>query len=98
MTNKIEINKNTIIQLSDGNYVVKYRVKNTSERAKNEYRWEVGGYFTCLEDALTDILDNAPFKVSASLGKTLVEYIDFLDKMKKDIIKSIKKYEQKRKA
>lgn len=90
MQNKIEINKDTIIQLSDNNYVVKYRVKNTSERSKNEYRWEVGGYFICLEDALLDILDCSPFKVSKLLENDLVKYIDFLNKMKEDIIKSVK--------
>lgn len=91
MKNKIKISDDVRIDLSDGNYVVKYRQKNSTKRAKHEYRWEVGGYFTCLEDAVLDILDNNPLKKDY-LGISLLEMVELLEKMIKQIIRNIKKY------
>lgn len=88
--NKIKINNECIIQLSDDNYVVKYRVENISDRSKNKYRWIIGGYFSNIESAVLEILEH--LILQGSNIKNITELNKLIIDIKEELIKAIKKY------
>ncbi len=60
----IKINEYSRLTIEDSNYVVEYKVKAgirpDGEKPKNEFKWNVGGYFQTLELALNDWVANSP--------------------------------------
>ncbi|MFZ2226479.1 MAG: hypothetical protein WA064_03415 [Candidatus Moraniibacteriota bacterium] len=64
INNPIKITDYARMYVEDNNYTMEYRVKTGvtpgGGKAKNEWKWILGGYFPTIESAFRDFVENAP--------------------------------------
>ena len=75
----IKIDKDSRMLIENNNYILEYRVKAGKAPGgadpKEEYKWQVDGYFPTLDVLLKDWVANAPYRSKESL-KSLQDVVD----------------------
>lgn len=89
---KIQITENCVVDRSDAmNWILLFKVKNTSNRSKHDYRWETVGYYATLQGALKKALFELPklSLLSENDEITIKDFLRYIEEWGSEIVKAV---------